>query len=54
MISLQKYADKSFSLSMKVVSKFSVDFPWGNICYDGFKSIGITVFMTVFFLGTID
>jgi len=54
MISLQKYPDESFSLSINDISWFPVGFPWENVWYYGFKYPGITKFMTALFLGTIE
>ena len=34
--------------------RFPVGFTWKNVCYYGFKSVGIKAFMTTLFLGTIE
>ena len=54
MISLQKYPDKSFSLSINDIAWFPAGFPWEDVCYFGSKHVGITTFMTTLFLGTIE
>ena len=34
--------------------RFPSGFPQENVCYYGFKHVGITTFMTALFLGTIE
>ena len=45
---------KTNSILKEVSPRFPSGFPQENVCYYGFKHVGITTFMTALFLGTIE